>query len=81
MKIIYSGVSDLAVVRCTNEKKQHYAVVWDCQVVPSEDESDISYSYKCIDYDHKPTIDEVKADIEGYGGGVEDWTPYEEALA
>lgn len=81
MYILHSGVNDLPVVRCTNVKKQIYCVVWDCQQEPSEGEDmGMSYTYSAIDYNHKPSIAEVKADIEASGYVMEDWTPYEEAL-
>ncbi|MCR5588004.1 MAG: hypothetical protein K6F72_00125 [Bacteroidales bacterium] len=81
MYIIHSGTDKLPVVRCTDHKRQHWCIVWDCTEEPNEEEQGKNYAYKCVDYDHKPTMDEVKADImadhdhENY-----DWNEYERLL-
>ena len=88
MYIIHSGTDQLPVVRCTDAAKQHWCIVWDCHEEASEEGEDMgkSYTYKCVDYDHKPTIDEVKADImadhdsEDYDWEDYDWEEYERLL-
>lgn len=83
MYIIHSGVSDLELVRCTNQQKQFYCIVWDCHEEPSEEGEDAgkSYTYKCVDYDHKPTIEEVKADIMAdHDSESYDWDEYARLL-
>jgi hypothetical protein len=83
MYIIHSGVSDLELVRCTNQQKQFYCIVWDCHEEPSEEGEDTgkNYAYKCVDYDHKPTIDEVKADIMAdHDSESYDWDEYARLL-
>lgn len=82
MYIIHSGTNELPVVRCTDHKRQHWCIVWDCTEEPSEDEqTGKNYAYKCVDYDHKPTIEEVKADIMAdHDSESYDWEEYERLL-
>lgn len=84
MYIIHSGTDQLPEVRCTDEKRQHWCIVWDCTEEPSEEGEDMgkSYAYKCVDYDHKPTIEEVKADIMADHDSEDyNWDEYTRLLA
>ena len=57
--------------------------MWDCHEDASEEVEDAgkSYIYKCVDYDHKPTIEEVKADIMAdHDSESYDWEEYERLL-
>lgn len=81
MYIIHSGTDELPVVRCTDEKRQHWCIVWDCTEETGDEEQGKSYAYKCVDYDHKPTMDEIKADImAAHDHETYDWDEYERLL-
>lgn len=83
MYIIHSGTDELPVVRCTDEKRQHWCIVWDCHEEPSEEGegAGMGYTYKCVDYSHKPTIEDVKADIMAdHDSESYDWEEYERLL-
>ena len=79
MYITESGVNDLALVRVTNPHLQTYCIVWDCREVVEEDGT--TYTYKCEEFDHKPTIEEVQAAVMADHDHEEyDWNEYAKYL-
>lgn len=62
MKTINSGISTLPLVQCINERTAKHLVLWDCEEVhnESEEQQGSTYRYKAEEFDHKPTLDEVK---------------------
>lgn len=53
-----TGSADVALIECVNPRKNKWRVRWDVNTT-----DDGSTSYMEEEYDHKPTIEEVKATI------------------
>lgn len=68
-------------VECTNYKLGYWRIRWDFQPVPESEEAeegmDDLVSFQEYQFDHKPTMDEVKAVIEANSDNLlHEWREY-----
>lgn len=69
MKKIYSSDGSLAPVVCLNRYQDKWAIRWNRETVEPEEgmeEENVQYSYLQEDFDHKPTLQEIKDVVLGW---------------
>ena len=76
------AVQGIAPVECTNHMLDLWRIRWDFEQVVDEEHPDAKLvSFKECQFDHKPTMDEVKAIIEANSDQVlHDWDEYRKYL-
>lgn len=77
MNISYAN-KGIAPVECTNYKLDYWRIRWDFEPVVNEEHPDVNIvSFKEHQFDHKPTMDEVKAVIEANSDNLlHEWREY-----